>query len=72
MQDELKVKGGTVLNRIAHHPFASLPIAALVVAIPCAAFTNAVSGTIAGVAMGALGLVVGAPLGAMLAEEATA
>jgi len=71
MQDELKVRGGTVLNRIAHHPLASLT-AALVVAIPCAALTNAVEGTIPGVAMGALGLVVGAPIGAMLAEEATA
>ena len=71
MQDELKAKGGTVLNRIAHHPFGSV-LAAAAVAIPCAALTNAVEGTIAGVAMGILGIVVGAPIGAMLAEEAVA
>ena len=51
MQDELKVKGGTVLNRIAQHPLASL-LAAVVVAVPCAALTNAVEGAVAGVAMG--------------------
>jgi hypothetical protein len=71
MQDEFKVKGGTVLNRIAQHPFASL-LAAAVVAVPCAALTNAVEGGIAGVAMGLLGVAVGAPIGAMIAEEAAA
>jgi hypothetical protein len=71
MQDELKVRGGTVLNRIARHPVASV-LAALVVAVPCAALTTAVEGTTAGIAMGLLGLALGAPIGSMWAEEVEA
>jgi len=68
MQDEFRLKGGTVLNRIAHHPLASA-LAALVVAVPCAALTTAAAGWTAGVAMGLVGLMLGAPIGSMLAEE---
>lgn len=69
MQKELKVRGGTILNKVAHHPLAAT-IGALLVAAPCAFLTASVEGAAAGFFMGIVGVAVGAPLGGIIADDA--
>ena len=68
MTNDLKVRGGQVLNLVAHHPIAS-GIAALIVAVPSAALAGTSGGLVAGAFMAMVGIVVGAPLGAMIATD---
>ena len=70
MDPELKLRGGRTGNNILHHPLAA-SIGAAVLAVPCTWIATGVDGVVAGALLGAVGLVMGAPLGAMLADSAT-
>lgn len=69
MDPQLKLRGGHAGNTILHHPLAAT-IGAAVLAAPCTWIATGVDGAVAGILLGAVGLVMGAPLGAMLAESA--
>jgi hypothetical protein len=68
---DLKVRGGTAVNRMRKYPVAAF-LGAVLTAAPFAALTGAAEGPVAGLFMGLIGLVVGAPVGAMIAEDASA
>ena len=70
MDPQLKLRGGRTGNAILHHPLAA-SIGAAVLAAPCTWIAAGVDGVVAGALLGAVGLVMGAPLGAMLADSAT-
>jgi len=69
MDPQLKLRGGHAGNTILHHPLAA-GIGAAVLAAPCTWIATGIDGAVAGMLLGAVGLVMGAPLGAMLAESA--
>jgi hypothetical protein len=53
-----------------HHPLGAT-IGAVLVAAPCSWIAHGAEGTAAAALMGLVGLVMGAPLGAMLADSAS-
>ena len=71
MNPQLKLRGGRTGNMMLHHPLGA-GIGALAVAAPCSWIANGAEGVAAAAIMGLVGLLMGAPLGAMLADSATA
>ena len=69
MDSQLKLRGGHVGNVMLHHPLGAI-LGGVLLAAPCAWIANGAEGSAAGVFMALLGLVMGAPLGAMLADSA--
>ena len=70
MDRELKLQGGHAGSMMLHHPLGAT-IGALVIAAPCSWIAQSAEGVAAGALMGLVGLVMGAPLGAMLADSAS-
>jgi hypothetical protein len=70
MDPELKLRGGQTGNIMLHHPLGA-GLGALALAAPCSWIASGAEGLAAGALMGVLGLVMGAPLGAMLADSAS-
>jgi hypothetical protein len=69
MDRELKLRGGRAGSLMLHHPIGAA-IGAVVLGAPAAWIAQgAESSLAAGVLMGLVGLVMGAPLGAMLADS---
>ena len=71
MDSNLRLRGGQVGNIMLHHPLGAI-FGALGLAAPSAWIANGAEGLVAGAIMALVGLVMGAPLGAMLADSAHA
>ncbi len=71
MDPRLKLRGGYTGNIMLHHPFGA-SLGALALAAPCTWIATGAEGAVVGTVMGLVGLVMGAPLGAMLADSAAA
>ena len=69
MDSRLKLRGGRVGNLMLHHPMGAA-VGALVLAIPSAWIANGAEGGAAATFMALVGAIMGAPLGAMLADSA--
>ena len=69
MRNELSLKTPEGLAAVAHHPIAGT-IGGLLFAFVCAGIGAATAGPAVAVLMGALGLGIGAPLGAIVADSA--
>jgi hypothetical protein len=70
MDREVKLQGGRTGSMMLHHPLGAT-IGAVVVAAPCTWIAQGAEGTAAAALVGLVGLVLGAPLGAMLADSAS-
>jgi hypothetical protein len=71
MDPQLKLHGGHTGNLMLNHPLGA-SLGAMALAGPCTWIAAGAEGAAVGVVMGLVGLVMGAPLGAMLADSATA
>ena len=70
MDSNLKLRGGHVGNVMLHHPLGAA-LGAVLLAAPCAWIAHGAEGSAAAAFMAFLGVVMGAPLGAMLADSAS-
>ena len=70
MDPQLKLHGGRTGHLMLHHPLGA-SLGAMALAGPCTWIATGADGAAVGVIMGLVGLVMGAPLGAMLADSAT-
>ena len=68
MHRDLKLRGGRAGNLMLTHPVGAA-IGAVVLGVPAAWIAQGAEGAAAGFLMGMVGLVMGAPMGAMLAES---
>ena len=68
MDPELKLRGGRAGSLMMHHPLGAT-IGAVVLGVPAAWIAQGAEGAAAGFLMGMVGLIMGAPMGAMLAES---
>lgn len=69
MDPELKLRGGRTGSLMLHHPLGAA-VGAVVLAAPSAWIAHGAEGSaVATLFMGLAGLVMGAPLGAMLADS---
>lgn len=69
MDRELKLRGGRAGSLMLHHPIGAA-VGAVVLAAPSAWIAHGAEGSVgAAVFLGLAGLVMGAPLGAMLADS---
>ena len=71
MKSELKLRGGQVGQIMFHHPVGAM-IGAAVLAFPFAFIGREVDGPLVGTVLALAGLITGAPLGATIADSATA
>lgn len=70
MDREVKLQGGRTGSMMLHHPLGAT-IGAVAVAVPCTWIAQGAEGTVAAALVGLVGIVMGAPLGAMLADSAS-
>jgi hypothetical protein len=69
MRSELKLRGGRVVSVMLQHPLGA-SVGAVVLGAPCAWIATGAAGAGAGAFMGLIGLVMGAPLGGIVADSA--